>query len=305
MLAAVRLAEAAGLDAVTLTDDGPDPAGLLARLAAVTERIGLIGTLPAAHGDPLELARRLADLDFLSGGRVGWHVGSDNPTGAARFGALEEPGRPERARRRTEAVGAVLARWNRRNDLLSAQGRPVLVWPGGAEVAGVADVVIHARSTAHDNRDPEHGRGERAGIARSRAFRTAVRATAHAAGRDPDAVLVLPAVTTLLSSTEHEAREVTPLPARRDGHRAVAGTPGRVADELERWVRAGAADGFDVVPGGDGPDALEAFTEHLVPELRRRGLFRDGYENRTLRGHLGLPVAPAGRRRAASLTGSR
>ncbi len=39
---------------------------------------------------------------------------------------------------------------------------------------------------------------------------------------------------------------------------------------------------------------LEHFVDHVVPELRRRGLFRTGYTAATLRGHYGLP-RPAGR----------
>jgi hypothetical protein len=34
---------------------------------------------------------------------------------------------------------------------------------------------------------------------------------------------------------------------------------------------------------------LEAFVDHVVPVLRRRGLFRTEYTGRTLRDHYGLP----------------
>jgi hypothetical protein len=42
------------------------------------------------------------------------------------------------------------------------------------------------------------------------------------------------------------------------------------------------------------PHDLTQMTENLVPELRRRGLFRTAYEAATLRGVLGLP-RPANR----------
>ena len=65
------------------------------------------------------------------------------------------------------------------------------------------------------------------------------------------------------------------------------GTPGQVADELARWVRAGATDGFNIspylVPGG-----LDEIVEWLVPELQERGVYRNEYTSTTLRGHLGL-----------------
>jgi hypothetical protein len=44
---------------------------------------------------------------------------------------------------------------------------------------------------------------------------------------------------------------------------------------------------------------VEAFTEHVIPILRRRGLFRTEYESSTLRGNLGLPAESARARVAA------
>jgi hypothetical protein len=39
------------------------------------------------------------------------------------------------------------------------------------------------------------------------------------------------------------------------------------------------------------PDGLEIFVDQVIPLLRRRGLFRHEYEDPTLRGRLGFPVA--------------
>ncbi|MEU4830176.1 LLM class flavin-dependent oxidoreductase [Streptosporangium sp. NPDC023615] len=77
------------------------------------------------------------------------------------------------------------------------------------------------------------------------------------------------------------------------GHRVVAGTPERIADQIEEWFTAGAADGFNVMPP-ILPGGLEDFVDHVVPELRLRGLFRTEYEGRTLRENYGLP-RPASR----------
>ncbi|GAB2895248.1 NtaA/DmoA family FMN-dependent monooxygenase [Streptomyces mayteni] len=52
----------------------PDTLPVLAALAAVTEHLGLVGTLNATFNEPYELARQLASLDHLSGGRAGWNV---------------------------------------------------------------------------------------------------------------------------------------------------------------------------------------------------------------------------------------
>ena len=70
------------------------------------------------------------------------------------------------------------------------------------------------------------------------------------------------------------------------------GAPARLADLLLEWRDAGLS-GFRLRPGVI-PDDLEAITSGLVPELRRRGAYRAGYEADTLRGLLGLP-RPANR----------
>lgn len=71
------------------------------------------------------------------------------------------------------------------------------------------------------------------------------------------------------------------------GHQQIVGTPARVADQLQQWFEEGGADGFNIMspwlPGG-----LDEFIEGVVPELRRRGLFRTEYEGTTLRENLGL-----------------
>ncbi|VCU70309.1 Nitrilotriacetate monooxygenase component A [Pigmentiphaga humi] len=72
------------------------------------------------------------------------------------------------------------------------------------------------------------------------------------------------------------------------GHFVLAGTPERIADEIQRWFEQGAADGFNVMPPWM-PGGFELFADEVVPILRRRGLFRERYAHRTLRGHYGLP----------------
>jgi FMN-dependent oxidoreductase (nitrilotriacetate monooxygenase family) len=71
------------------------------------------------------------------------------------------------------------------------------------------------------------------------------------------------------------------------GHRTFTGTPEQLADDLELWFTNGAADGFNIMPPAYPAD-LETFIAQVVPILRKRGLFRQRYEERTLRGHYGL-----------------
>ena len=70
------------------------------------------------------------------------------------------------------------------------------------------------------------------------------------------------------------------------GHSQIVGTPAQIVDEMEARFRAGGADGFNIMPP-TLPGGLDDFIELVLPELRRRGLFRTEYEGTTLRSHLG------------------
>jgi FMN-dependent oxidoreductase (nitrilotriacetate monooxygenase family) len=107
-----------------------------------------------------------------------------------------------------------------------------------------------------------------------------------------------------LSDTEQGRQQVIRDLARREnltiqqvarriagvrGHRTLCGTPMQIADSLESWFTTGAADGFNIMPA-TFPDGLNAFAELVLPELRRRKLFREDYEGKTLRENLGLEI---------------
>lgn len=83
-------------------------------------------------------------------------------------------------------------------------------------------------------------------------------------------------------------RELIRTLAGGGGHRVIVGTPEQIADDIERWFKGEAADGFNLMPDAL-PDGLQSFVDGVVPILQRRGLFRAEYEGRTLREHLGLP----------------
>ena len=80
-------------------------------------------------------------------------------------------------------------------------------------------------------------------------------------------------------------------------HGVVAGTASDVADHIEQWFTGRACDGFNIMPPLL-PSGLDEFVDHVIPELQRRGLFRDAYEATTLRGNLGLsrPGGPSASR---------
>ena len=69
---------------------------------------------------------------------------------------------------------------------------------------------------------------------------------------------------------------------------SLVGTAEQIADVLQEWVEAGAADGFTVLID-DLHDGMDNFVNQVVPVLRQRGLRPDDYQGATLRDHLGLP----------------
>jgi N-acetyl-S-(2-succino)cysteine monooxygenase len=71
------------------------------------------------------------------------------------------------------------------------------------------------------------------------------------------------------------------------GSWSVVGTAEHIADQMEEWLITEAADGFIIQPSYL-PGGFEDFTNLVIPELQRRGLFRTEYTGRTLREHLGL-----------------
>ncbi|GAA4672150.1 NtaA/DmoA family FMN-dependent monooxygenase [Frondihabitans cladoniiphilus] len=86
------------------------------------------------------------------------------------------------------------------------------------------------------------------------------------------------------------------------GARIVVGTPEQVADSIETWFHAGAADGFNLMVDRF-PTGLAEIVDHVIPLLQERGLFHREYEEPTLRGRFRTASAvPA--RASASVSAS-
>jgi FMN-dependent oxidoreductase (nitrilotriacetate monooxygenase family) len=94
-------------------------------------------------------------------------------------------------------------------------------------------------------------------------------------------------VTELASREKLTVRELLVRLGGGRGHRTFTGTPEQIADTIEEWFHAGAADGFNVMPPLL-PSGLADFVDHVVPLLQKRGLFRTEYTGTTLRDHYGL-----------------
>ncbi|MEH1799248.1 MAG: LLM class flavin-dependent oxidoreductase [Nostoc sp.] len=71
------------------------------------------------------------------------------------------------------------------------------------------------------------------------------------------------------------------------GGLAFVGTPQSIADDMEQWLIEEGSDGFNIM-FPFLPEGLNDFVDKVVPELQRRGIFRQEYEGKTLRENLGL-----------------
>jgi len=89
---------------------------------------------------------------------------------------------------------------------------------------------------------------------------------------------------------EREGLNVRQLAQRLGGYSGLAmvGTPDSIADEMEEWLEACGSDGFTIM-FPYLPQGLDDVVDRVIPEIRRRGLFRTDYEGVTLRENLGLP----------------
>ncbi len=209
-----------------------EPFTLLAALAAVTSRIGLVATASTSFYQPFHIARFFASLDQISGGRSGWNlVTSSGLSEAANFG-LTLPPEHERYRRAGEFAEVVKGLWdswdedavvadkeagiyiapdrvhtlNHHGEYYEArgpltmprspQGRPVIVQAGQSD-AGRSLAAGTADIVFSVERD----------LANAQAFRADIRARAEAAGRSGDAVKVLPGAMVVTAPTRAEAED--------------------------------------------------------------------------------------------------
>jgi probable F420-dependent oxidoreductase len=171
-----------------------DPLVALATAASVTSRIGLgTGILLAAQHEPILLAKQVATLDHLSGGRVTLGVGFGwNRTEAEDHG-VDWPRRHDVVREHLAAMEAI---WS--TDQAEYHGEFVdfgLTWSWPKPVqqprvrtligGGAGDVVLRAVVEYADGWIPIGGSGLGAAIPR-------LHALAEEAGRDPCALSVVP-----------------------------------------------------------------------------------------------------------------
>ncbi|MFF2195465.1 NtaA/DmoA family FMN-dependent monooxygenase [Streptomyces sp. NPDC058157] len=249
----------------------PDTFTVLAALAAVTERIGLTGTISSTFNEPYEVARQFATLDHLSAGRAAWNVVTswDAFTGEnfRRGGFLPREDRYTRAREFLATATELFDSWDgteiaadpatgaflrdaragafahrghhfdiagRFNVPRGPQGRPVVFQAGDSD-EGREFAAAHADAIFSRYGTLEEGR----------AFHTDVKRRLARHGRRPDQLLILPAATFVLGDTDAEARELA-----HEVRRLQVGGATAIAHLEQVWNRD--LSGYD--PDGPLPD---------------------------------------------------
>jgi FMN-dependent oxidoreductase (nitrilotriacetate monooxygenase family) len=208
-----------------------EPTVLLAAIAAVTERIGLIATASTTYNEPYNLARRFASVDHISGGRAGWNVVTTAGDAAARnFSLAGQPAHSQRYERAAEFLGVAKKLWDSWEDDAvvadkgagvwadssrvhsvnhegphfqvegaldvprSAQGHPVIVQAGSSENGkDFAARYAEAVFTAHQT------------LTDAQDFYADLKRRTTAAGRDPQSIKILPGIVPVIAATEAEA----------------------------------------------------------------------------------------------------
>lgn len=323
LVAAARRAEAAGLDFTVLADRpaarpegaGP-PASLIAAsvLAVHTSRIGLVMNAAPAYYEPYNLARMVASLDHISGGRAGWQV-ITGPDAAADANHRRQGVDPAQGRdaRIAEFVPLVRDLWDTWEDgaFLHDQYSGRFIDGDRVHVLNHEGPALRVRGPLNVIRPPQ---GHPVVFAAAADPLVADAADVLTTG-DPDQATPSPAadgesrrvlgtVTTYVAETRAAARELYArsgaVPASNPDGAVVVGDDQQVAQRLIDWFDRGVVAGFTVQPAV--PGQLEAFAELVMPRLRATGRLLSTYQGATLRGNLRLarPVNRVAGRAAAA-----
>jgi len=208
-----------------------EPITILSGLAAVTSKIGLVGTLTVSYSEPFNVARQFASLDHLSGGRAGWNVVTSwlGDT-AANFSKAEHPAHDVRYRIAAEHLDVVQGLWDSWEDDAHVADKQsgVFVDPDKLhrldhkgeffQVRGPLNIkrsrqgqpVIFQAGASEDGRNFAAKRAEAifAGaqtLEESKEYYRDVKARARGFGRDPAQVYVLPGIGPVIGRTAAEA----------------------------------------------------------------------------------------------------
>lgn len=208
-----------------------EPITLLAAIAAVTQRIGLVATATTTYFEPFHVARFFASLDRISGGRAGWNLVTSLAVAEAyNFGKHSHPHHGDRYARAREFAKVVLGLWDTWEDgavvadkqsgiyldrsrlhFLNHQGKHFSVrGPLTVHRSPQGHPVIVQAGQSEDGRDLAGETAEvtftvQQDLEAAKAFYADIKRRALAYGRPPHAIKVMPGVMTVIGRTRAEA----------------------------------------------------------------------------------------------------
>ncbi len=326
LLDLARRAEQAGFDAVlfgqpALPDAAPcdgreerlhlDALPLMGAAIATTARIGLGGHWPFDVAEPFHVARVLATLDHLSGGRAAWITGMSGADMLRRrypyLPPLDDDAAARRAAELVEVAASLWDSWEDRGFVADqasglfadpARVHPILHEGPFFAVRGPLNVPrpVQGRPVIiHHDRGPGPLRRAIAPLADviladcptqadARALQDSLAAARH--GGAP--LLVISVMPVLAHSDADAARRAQALDALAPCRTPrFVGTPDGFAAVLSRWHDASACDGFDLRPAAV-PQDLDLICERVLPMLGRAPFPPAAHPGATLRDRLGL-----------------
>ncbi|MCG7338154.1 LLM class flavin-dependent oxidoreductase [Staphylococcus sp. ACRSN] len=213
--------------------DRHEPLTLLAALAPITSRIGLVGTISTSYSEPFTVARQLATIDRISHGRAGWNIVTSPLEGSAEnYSKGEHPEHDERYDIAEEHIQVVQGLWDSYEDDAfkfdaenhnyldkdkmhtldykgkyfqvkgplnagrSEQGQPV-IFQAGASPKGQAYAAKYA--------DAVFTLGESLEVAKKNYDEIKQQAKSH--GRDPETVKIYPILSPVIGKTHADVEE--------------------------------------------------------------------------------------------------
>src|SRR4051794_35116861 len=281
-----------------------DAVQVAARVAPVTESIGLVPTAVVTHTEPFHLSKAIATLDFVSTGRAGLRVKvTGSPHVAAHFGRRSELGIEDLFAEAADWVEVVRRLWDSWEDdaeirdiatgrfvdrdklhyidfdgrFFSVKGPSITPRPpqGQPVVAALAHQSLPYELVG---RSTDLGFVTPADAADAARIVGEIRAAQDAAGRGEETVHVFGDVVVFLdddaaTAAARRARlDETAGEEYRSDALVFAGSPAELADLLASWSEAGLT-GFPLRPAPLPPD-LRQITPGPVPGPPRPGLFR-------------------------------
>ncbi len=263
----------------------PDTFTVLAALAAVTDKLGLTGTINSTFNEPYEVARQFASLDHLTDGRAAWNVVTswDAFTGEnfRRGGFLAQDQRYERARTFLQTTFELFDSW-RGDEIVADQDTGTFLTDPAAGTFGHSDAHFdiagrfsvprspQGRPVIFQAGDSDEGREFAASSAdvifsrhstreAGQAFLADVKARLPKYGRTPEQLLIMPASTFVIGDTDAEAAEL----AHEVRRQQVSG-PTAIRSLEQVWNR----DLSDLDPDGPLPDVDPLVGETHVAQGR-------------------------------------